>query len=57
MYTATEACLLYVPGAVCFSNMVREHVFKIIIGPEQYGAWAISRGKISKKKKRFEEID
>ena len=39
MHTAPEACLLYAPGAVCFSNMVLEHIylelrifFKIING-------------------------
>ena len=38
MRTTPEARLLYAPGAVCFSNMVMEHIkhrifFKIINGP------------------------
>ena len=26
MHTAPGACLLYAPGAACFSNMVLEHI-------------------------------
>ena len=49
MHTAPGVCLLYAPGAVCFTNMVLEHIyltifFKIINGPEPYGPGAYGPG-------------
>ena len=32
MHTAPGACLLYTPGAVCFSYMVLEHVLEYSSG-------------------------
>ena len=63
MYTAPEACLLYAPVAVCFLNMVLEHIWprifvKIINGPGAYGpgaygsepwSWTINGGQNLKK--------
>ena len=46
---ALGACLLYVPGAVCISNMVLEHIwlkifFQIVNGPGPYGPEAYDLG-------------